>query len=144
MPEYLFSNTIVAALAVCFPDSFLKEQKQNKIMSEQKQPPTTKQQQNRHSHVNHNHTDFFGLIPGGFNPNSAGGLGSGEGYCYPGTHGKVFCPAYPASCPFVTAVGATTFPSGGDIFNTLSPAGNGDASVAPSGAGIHEVDVKVA
>ncbi len=26
----------------------------------------------------------------------------------------------------------------------LSPAGNGDASVAPSGAGIHEVDVKVA
>src|SRR4029078_12791194 len=25
----------------------------------------------------------------------------------------------------------------------LSPAGNGDASVAPSGAGIHEVDVKV-
>jgi Protein of unknown function (DUF1416) len=26
----------------------------------------------------------------------------------------------------------------------LSPAGNGDASVAPSGAGIHEVGVKVA
>jgi hypothetical protein len=26
----------------------------------------------------------------------------------------------------------------------LSPAGSGDASVAPSGAGIHEVDVKVA
>lgn len=26
----------------------------------------------------------------------------------------------------------------------LSPAGNGDASVAASGAGIHEVDVKVA
>jgi hypothetical protein len=26
----------------------------------------------------------------------------------------------------------------------LSPAGNGDASIAPSGAGIHEVDVKVA
>ena len=26
----------------------------------------------------------------------------------------------------------------------LSPSGNGDASVAPSGAGIHEVDVKVA
>jgi len=26
----------------------------------------------------------------------------------------------------------------------LSPAGNGDVSVAPSGAGIHEVDVKVA
>ncbi len=26
----------------------------------------------------------------------------------------------------------------------LSPAGNGDASAAPSGAGIHEVDVKVA
>ena len=26
----------------------------------------------------------------------------------------------------------------------LSPAGNGDSSVAPSGAGIHEVDVKVA
>ena len=26
----------------------------------------------------------------------------------------------------------------------LSPAGTGDASVAPSGAGIHEVDVKVA
>ncbi|ANI42016.1 hypothetical protein MYVA_4954 [Mycolicibacterium vaccae 95051] len=26
----------------------------------------------------------------------------------------------------------------------LSPVGNGDASVAPSGAGIHEVDVKVA
>ncbi len=26
----------------------------------------------------------------------------------------------------------------------LSSAGNGDASVAPSGAGIHEVDVKVA
>ena len=26
----------------------------------------------------------------------------------------------------------------------LSAAGNGDASVAPSGAGIHEVDVKVA
>ena len=26
----------------------------------------------------------------------------------------------------------------------LSPAGNGDANVAPSGAGIHEVDVKVA
>ena len=26
----------------------------------------------------------------------------------------------------------------------LSPAGNGDALVAPSGAGIHEVDVKVA
>ncbi|MGV0838046.1 DUF1416 domain-containing protein [Mycolicibacterium thermoresistibile] len=26
----------------------------------------------------------------------------------------------------------------------LSPAGNGDASVQPSGAGIHEVDIKVA
>ena len=26
----------------------------------------------------------------------------------------------------------------------LSPAGNGDASIAPTGAGIHEVDVKVA
>ena len=26
----------------------------------------------------------------------------------------------------------------------LSPAGNGDVSVAPAGAGIHEVDVKVA
>lgn len=26
----------------------------------------------------------------------------------------------------------------------LSPAGNGDVSVAPSGTGIHEVDVKVA
>lgn len=26
----------------------------------------------------------------------------------------------------------------------LSPAGNGDATVAPTGAGIHEIDVKVA
>ena len=26
----------------------------------------------------------------------------------------------------------------------LSPAGNGDASIAPTGAGIHEIDVKVA
>lgn len=26
----------------------------------------------------------------------------------------------------------------------LSPAGNGDATIAPTGAGIHEVDVKVA
>jgi hypothetical protein len=26
----------------------------------------------------------------------------------------------------------------------LSPVGNGDAVVAPSGAGIHEVDVKIA
>jgi hypothetical protein len=26
----------------------------------------------------------------------------------------------------------------------LSPAGNGDAVVRPSGAGIHEVDIKVA
>jgi len=26
----------------------------------------------------------------------------------------------------------------------LSPAGNGDATIAPTGAGIHEIDVKVA
>ncbi len=26
----------------------------------------------------------------------------------------------------------------------LSPAGNGDASIAPTGAGVHEIDVKVA
>ena len=26
----------------------------------------------------------------------------------------------------------------------LSPAGNGDASISPTGAGIHEIDVKVA
>jgi hypothetical protein len=38
---------------------------------------------------------------------------------------------------FFAAPGAWTL-------RALSPAGNGDASVAPSGAGIHEVDVKVA
>jgi hypothetical protein len=38
---------------------------------------------------------------------------------------------------FFAAPGAWTL-------RALSPAGKGDASVAPSGAGIHEVDVKVA